>query len=238
MTKYEEIEAKRERFHKSTVRRFTTALNIAAEPSIQAYENNSRAWSISQDPIIKAYIQTYQIVGVYFAQSTLRELDKLYKDAAQDLRPTWLQWMEQYTLTKAGARIKSVTDYTLELVRRTISEAVNEGLGSKETARNIRKKWQGIARTRAEMIARTEIVSASNRGALLGAQATGLDLVKNWLATPGARTRDSHLAANGQQVGLNEYFIVGGERLEAPGDPNGSAAETVNCRCTIVFEPA
>jgi len=241
MTKYEEIEAKRNRFRRSTVSRFYTALIIAGEPSIQAFEQGSQSFSISQDPIIKAYVQTYQIVGVYFAQSSLREVDRLFKDAAQDLRPQWLIQMERYVLNEAGNRIKSVTDYTLELVRKTINEAVNEGLGSRETARNIRNKWKEISRTRSEAIARTEIVTASNRGSLVGAQAAGIDLVKNWLATPGPRTRESHLIAGrderNKRVPLDDPFIVGGEELDYPGDPKGSAKETIQCRCTLVYEP-
>lgn len=183
------------------------------------------------------------MVGVYFAKRELRELEKRFglkrqKDNADDLTPTWLQFMQNFAINQAGERIVSVTNTTLTQIRKVINESVTEGFGSAETGRMIRRKWREITRWRSEMIARTEIVSASNRGTLLGAQATGLELKKNWLATPGARTRDDHAFANGQQVGINEEFNVGGENMECPGDPDASAANTINCRCSISFEPS
>jgi uncharacterized protein with gpF-like domain len=53
------------------------------------------------------------------------------------------------------------------------------------------------------------------------------------------RTRDeagaNHVAADGQIVGMNEPFTVSGEKLMFPGDPAGSAKNTIMCRCQVVF---
>jgi len=57
-----------------------------------------------------------------------------------------------------------------------------------------------------------------------------------WVASNGERTRDTHRAADGQMVGMNDTFTVGGSELRYPGDPNGPAAEVINCRCAVVFE--
>lgn len=237
MSTHQQTEEIRNRFLKSTVRRFAIALNAAAEPSIRAYLNNSEAFSISQEPIIKAYVQTYQIVGVYFAKSTLRELDKIYKkDAASELTPTWLRFMEDYALQKAGERITSVTNTTLTQVRKVINNAVSEGLGTAETGRNIRQKWSEITRYRSEMIARTEIISSGNMGSILGARATGIDLKKTWLAAVDGRERQSHKEADGQKINLNDKFYVGGYPMDHPGDPDAPAEETIQCRCTVTFE--
>lgn len=43
------------------------------------------------------------------------------------------------------------------------------------------------------------------------------------------RTRESHRRVDGEIRELDEKFSNG---LMFPGDPNGSAAEVVNCRCT------
>jgi hypothetical protein len=58
---------------------------------------------------------------------------------------------------------------------------------------------------------------------------------KRWVATGDGRTRPSHVAANGQTVALAGRFLVGSSTLDCPHDPNGSAEEVVNCRCTIVY---
>ena len=89
------------------------------------------------------------------------------------------------------------------------------------------------------MIARTEIISASNKGSLDGAKDTGIPLKKEWLATMDNRTRDAHLIADGQKVLLDELFQVDGDALSYPGDfTNGaSAGNVINCRCTQIYEP-
>lgn len=60
----------------------------------------------------------------------------------------------------------------------------------------------------------------------------GLELQREWMSSTDDRTRDEHSEANGQVVGINEPFVVGGEQLMYPGDPAGSAWNTINCRCT------
>lgn len=60
-------------------------------------------------------------------------------------------------------------------------------------------------------------------------QAKGADVLKQWDATLDGRTRDSHRRVDGEIRELDEKFSNG---LMFPGDPSGSAAEVVNCRCT------
>lgn len=96
---------------------------------------------------------------------------------------------------------------------------------------------------RAVTIARTEVIGANNAGGYSAAGATAqvLDadpslVVKEWLATGDGRTRPTHAEADGTQVlGLDTPFQVGGDELEYAGDPAGSAAEVVNCRCTVLY---
>jgi len=59
--------------------------------------------------------------------------------------------------------------------------------------------------------------------------------VKEWVAIQDNRTRVSHSIASGQRVDLKEFFVVGGERLKYPGDPRGSAGNTINCRCASIY---
>ena len=96
--------------------------------------------------------------------------------------------------------------------------------------------------TRAQRRARSVTVSSFNQEALdrarANAEENGTRLVKTWLATADARTREDHEDADGQQVGLDEPFIVGGEELAYPGDPDGSDEQTINCRCTFITEEA
>lgn len=90
---------------------------------------------------------------------------------------------------------------------------------------------------RARVIARTEVIGASNAGSFI--QMTMLPdppTKKSWLATRDDRTRLSHLAANGQIVPLDDNFTVGNASLRFPGDPQGPADEVINCRCTLLYD--
>lgn len=93
-----------------------------------------------------------------------------------------------------------------------------------------------------ERIYRTEIMKAVNKSQFeIGAQIqvhTPEPLMKEWVATSDERTRMAHRLADGQIVPINEPFNVGMEKLMYPGDPIGSAANVINCRCTMIIKPA
>lgn len=121
------------------------------------------------------------------------------------------------------------------IVRDSLQESHDAGLGIPEAARQLRTKVAGMAPYRARMIARTELIGIANRGSITAARLAGVGGYKSWLATADARVRDAHWRANGQTVPLDNTFTVGGEELDYPGDGNGSAANVINCRCTTVY---
>ena len=57
-----------------------------------------------------------------------------------------------------------------------------------------------------------------------------------WVANFDERTRPAHLAASGQEKRPEDSFLVAGEYLRYPGDPNGSAGNIINCRCSKVVK--
>lgn len=57
---------------------------------------------------------------------------------------------------------------------------------------------------------------------------------KRWVTMHDDRVRETHAAADGQTVGLDEPFIVGGYPMMHPGDRNAPVGETINCRCVTV----
>jgi hypothetical protein len=56
---------------------------------------------------------------------------------------------------------------------------------------------------------------------------------KEWLATQDAVTRDTHVEADGQVVGIDEEFEVGDATCQFPGD-TGDPEEDINCRCGVL----
>lgn len=90
--------------------------------------------------------------------------------------------------------------------------------------------------------ARTAVTAAENGGRQASyerAAEMGIELTRKWLATHDARTRHAHGAADGQEVGVKEPFIVGGEKLMFPGDSSMGASgwNIYNCRCGLETAP-
>jgi hypothetical protein len=93
---------------------------------------------------------------------------------------------------------------------------------------------QEMNKTQAIRSARTIITGAENKGrqdSYARAEADGIILQKEWLATNDGRTRHSHAVLDGAIVDQNKKFDNG---LMYPGDPSGRPEEVYNCRCTLV----
>ena len=153
------------------------------------------------------------------------------KDQQDVFRTAIAGYIRQWTATK----VTQISQTTVRQIRRLIHDAELEGLGVEEIGRNIRRQIPAISRFRAATIARTETHTAANIGAQAAAEATGLNLNKEWLAAEDDRTRPDHAEADGQIVGLNETFTVGGIEMKEPGDPSAPPEQTINCRCGIAF---
>lgn len=124
-------------------------------------------------------------------------------------------------------------------LRREVEKAFRQGFHRGEDIRNIRNRIMGVgnvSRNQATTIARTEVTRAQNSGrnkVFDAARKDGIKGKKKWIATNDGRTRHSHAFLNGELREVGEPYSNG---LMFPGDPNGSAEEVVNCRCTEVFE--
>ena len=60
-------------------------------------------------------------------------------------------------------------------------------------------------------------------------------ITKTWVAVMDDSTREAHADVDGETVSIEESFSVDGEDLEYPGDDSGSPGNTINCRCTIIY---
>ncbi len=122
---------------------------------------------------------------------------------------------------------------TLTRLDTAIQQSITEGFNLREMARLVSDAL-GIeaSSTRAIATARTETTGALNSGSYAVRQdlaSEGLVTGQEWLATLDSDTRDTHIAANGQQVGINDDFDVGGFKAPYPGHHSLPAIERVNC---------
>lgn len=143
----------------------------------------------------------------------------------------------QYFAQHGLARTRLQHQTTINDLKTVIAQGIDEGQASAEIARQIVKSGVDVTRQRAGAIARTETHGAIMRvhnDVGQQAQLAGFRVKKEWVSATDERVRISHQIANGQAVDQDEYFVVNGERLMHPGDPEGSAANVINCRCTII----
>lgn len=114
-----------------------------------------------------------------------------------------------------------------------ISRGLSSGQMYSEISRNI-ALWARIPKNNAMRITRTEahrIQCKATADAQHRAKEKGADVVKQWDSTLDSKTRESHVAMDGEIAELDDTFSNG---LEYPGDPKGSAEEVINCRCALL----
>lgn len=143
--------------------------------------------------------------------------------------------MRDYLRIFGIQKVQQVASTTIKQIRNIITQGIDEGLSERETSRLLREKATVLSASRAQTIARTETHAAANYAVYESFKSTGVDAKREWVSAEDERTRENHVEANGQIVGLNEPFDVGGERLMYAGDPSGSPENVVNCRCAVVF---
>lgn len=130
----------------------------------------------------------------------------------------------------------------LEFGKKQITNAVTAGIlmgrGSRGIAADLRRRIIDMSVESAIRAARTAVTAAENGGR----QATyekaaemGIEMQREWIATKDHRTREWHGMADGQRVGVDEAFTVGGEKLMFPGDRSHGASgwNIYNCRCAV-----
>ena len=114
-----------------------------------------------------------------------------------------------------------------------VSRGIATGMSFSQMAQQL-AAYTNIGYNNAVRITRTEghrIQIQSTMDACYKAKDKGADIVKQWDSTLDGRTRPSHARVDGEIKELDEKFSNG---LRFPSDPNGGAAEVVNCRCALL----
>jgi hypothetical protein len=198
----------------------------------QAIANmNLELWNKSLTPVInKLYVEA----GLAKASQTLSELRRLPKVQSKrtsfGYNAEWTQEILNYFMESLFNKVVlPISDTTKEYILKVISKGIDEGWSIQRMTEEIEREDYLDGRVR--RILRTESNRAINYGNELAADKFEYKTQKRWVAVHDIRTRHAHLSADGQTVNQDGSFDVGGEQLEFPGDPKGSGANTINCRC-------
>ena len=152
------------------------------------------------------------------------------------------QWVEKYGLLKAKEINQTSKKNLLKAYRKALAEGIENGLSIENIKNELQleseKVFAELSNTRAYLIARTESGASMNIGQVATYKATGIEK-KQWLATYDDRTRESHFLMMDKIANIDETFEVertdgGIDNMLYPLDPNGSAENVCNCRCSIL----
>lgn len=195
------------------------------------------AWAVEvEGKLLPLVAEMYDVGALSALLSLAPALEARTSDELLDTLADVLDRRAAEHLDAAANRLVGVGDQAWSDARDALSQGFAAGEGIDDIAGRVETAL-GSSEERAITTARTEVVSASNAGSMSGARVLGdyAPQRKVWIATLDPRTRDAHADADGQEVGLDEPFVVGGESLDYPGDPAGSPENVINCRCTVGY---
>lgn len=139
-------------------------------------------------------------------------------------------------MTCDGVKLSDKLGGDIQQLKKDVVSEMQRGFSTEmqytDIARNISALGQA-SMARAMRIARTEggrIQCKADLDCAYRAKELGCDTVKQWNATLDRKTRPSHQRVDKEWKELDEPFSNG---LMYPKDPNGSAAEVCNCRCSL-----
>jgi len=133
-----------------------------------------------------------------------------------------------------------IQDISLRALNRLNGALIQHIIGAQplaDTITQVERIMGGVPRARAMTVAYTEIGrvhSISQDAALQQAGAIVPNVHKRWLKSGKVHPRPEHVAAHNQIRRYDEPYLVDGESLQYPRDPNGSAGNTINCGCLSI----
>lgn len=145
-------------------------------------------------------------------------------------------------LQKETAKLVTNID---ETTREQLKKTLEEGFENKESIEQLEKRVNSVfdiaTTSRAEMIARTEALRASNIASVEAYRQSGVVYAKEWLAERDLRTCPFCQEMDGKVVGLDKNYFKRGDTLEVNGEKlvldNMAIGEPPlhpNCRCTTI----
>lgn len=183
----------------------------------------------------KLLADQYRFIMVQYGERILSGLKSNSPNVRKDSNDIFMRKVQEYIGTWSLNTSELITATTMKQLRDLIKRGEVDGLSSREIAKNITEVIPSISNVRANTIARTETHSAAGYANESAAEATGLQLKKEWVAFIDGREREAHAQADGQVVNKDDTFTVDGEELQYAGDPSGSAGNIINCRCVILY---
>jgi hypothetical protein len=253
------VEGNREKFYDLIITKVKKHFEAEKTAVIKAYEGGDlkaveKVINDNKKELSKLLTATDLQVIEHFGQAIMNQLKN--EAAALEIKGplnmfnVFANFVMKWISTNVAQKVVQISNTTVTAIQGIVKLGISQGLSIKDIEKQIDALYlDQIIPNRSEVIARTEVISASNAGSRFGAVQTGLPLEKEWIATRDERTRETHSFENGvggQKRLRDEYYeLPSGVKLMQPGDPHGIAdglsgkelskavaKEVIQCRCT------
>ena len=233
---------------KSLIRELEDYLKRQAREIIVRVEKSTSPASIpvnllDKDAAVKSYINEFKrryqwLYALAVLAGRHMTKGKLYKfDGEDKANDGWVSVEVRKHLEKLIADSdKVITDETLKEIQAVMKDSLGSNLTVQEIANALKDKLVNtMAPVRARRIARTETGMLENAGNLDGFKDNEFVNRKGWLCSFVPASRDAHIEADGQEVGIDDAFKVGPDLMDYPLDRshNPGAGNVINCLCAI-----
>lgn len=235
-----QLDALQRRYERRYEKQVYTALKKQLQPYLdaikQAPANINEFNLIGPAPLADVLESLYVTAGVAYADAMYNAIQPPKKVTKEVLQAAWRDFMRRFAVNQLSSTLIIINNTSIDVVKRFVLPALADGIGVLDIAKKLLESIEGLTRNRAKLIARTEMVKATNTAAMQSAATSDFMYEKKWVPAVDKRTREDHLAMlNSDWIPFNSKFTVGGEQMDRPGDASAPASQVCNCRCKVVF---
>lgn len=237
-----QLDALQRRYERRYEKQIYTALKKQMQPYLEAIKeadgNINEFDLITPAPLADTLENLYVVAGTAYAEAMYNAIQPPTKATKEALRAGWRDFMRMFAVKNLPQTLIEINKTSQKIIRNIVLGGLNEGLGALEIARNIEQSVAVIFRNRAKLIARTEMVIATNVAAMESSKTSDFMYEKKWIPATDNRTRPDHSEMLAKDwIPFDQNFIVGGNQMRQPGDSSqGAGADQIcNCRCKVVF---
>lgn len=243
--------------YKVTKEFFFSAAAILRERGIDAARTVLRRQAVDAK-LGEVIRQLYITVGLKYATWTYNEIQRSAYNPKKSTGPTsakligsqvnfneqWtndiMQYFRMFLIDKA---VLPITLRNRDRIMSILDRGTAEGWSIERMAKEIETDEFQLWHTR--LVVRTETAKAAYYGRRVGAVDSGYETEKEWISARDSRTRHAHMDMDGETIDFNNKYnvplykkgaIVGHELMRGPGDPEASAENVCNCRCTESYK--
>lgn len=199
------------------------------------------------EDIAEVLQKLYLDAGLFYANKSYAEIDRSTRRVVKEranfgYNEVWAEqiiaYLRQNLLHKS---VLPITTTTRQQIMDVLNRAQLEGWASGFDRIASELESKDMLLWRALRIVRTELSHAMAVGQKQAKDTSPYETEDEWIAANDHRTRHSHRKMDGQKVITGQEFQVpmykgkveiGTEMMDGPGDPDASAGNVINCRCS------